>query len=103
VNAAATPSYSLGVNAKSLSLKPGAGGSVIVSATPINGFKGTISYSASGVPTGVDIAFLGTGGVNQDYFIVYVPAGTATGTFTITLKGTSGSASATTTLSLVIP
>jgi hypothetical protein len=84
-------------------LKPGAGNSVVVSATPVNGFNGTVSYSATGVPTGVDIAFLGTGGVNQDYFVVYVPAGTATGTFPITIKGTSGSASASTTVSLVIP
>ncbi len=95
-------SFTLTLAASSLSLAPGAGGSVVLSAKPVNGFNGTVTFSASGVPSGVDIAFLGTGGANQDYFIVYVPAGTAAGTFTITLKGTSGATTASTALTLVI-
>jgi hypothetical protein len=99
----AAPSFTLSLAASSLSLAPGAGGSVVVTTKPGNGFNGTVTFSASGVPTGVNIAFLGTGGVNQVYFVVYVPPGTAKGTFTITLKGTSGSTSASTTMTLVIP
>ena len=102
VSAATPQSFTIAVNPSSLSLAPGAGGYVTVSATLVKGFTGTVTYSASGVPTGVNIGFLPTGGANQSYFIVYVPAGTATGTVTITLKGTSGTASATTTVSLVI-
>ncbi len=102
VNAAATASFTLSLAAPSLTLAPGAGGSVVVTAKPVGTFSGTVTYSASGYPSTVSIGFLATGGVNQDYFIVYVPAGTAAGTYTVTIKGTSGSASATTTLSLVI-
>jgi hypothetical protein len=100
VNAAA--SFTLSLAATSLTLAPGAGGSVVVTAKPVGTFSGTVTFSETGVPTGVNMAFLSTGGVNQDYFIVYVPTGTAAGTYTVTLKGTSGSASATTTLKLVI-
>jgi hypothetical protein len=96
-------SFTLTLATSSLNLAPGAGGSVVVTAKPLDGFNGTVTFSASGVPAGVDIAFLGTGGVNQDYFIVYVTPGTASGTFTITLKGTSGESSASTTVTLVIP
>ena len=103
VSASATPSFSIAVNSPSLSLMPGTGGSVVVSATPVKGFNGAVTYSASGVPAGVDIGFLPTGGVNQNYFVVYVLPGTAAGTSAITLKGTSGTTSATTTVSLVIP
>jgi hypothetical protein len=98
----AGPSFTLALSAATLSLAPGSGGSVSVTAKPLNGFSGTVNFSASGVPAGVDIAFLSTGGVNQDYFIVYVPAGTAAGTFTITLKGTSAATSASATVTLVI-
>jgi hypothetical protein len=99
----AAPSFTLSLAASSLNLAPGAGGSVVVTAKPVNGFTGTVTFSASGVPSGVDIGFLGTGGVNQDYFIVYVPTGTATGTFTLTLTGASGKISASTPVTLVIP
>jgi hypothetical protein len=95
-------SFKLTLAASSLSLAPGAGSNVVVTATPVNGFNGAVSFSASGVPAGVNSAFYATGGANQQYFIVYVPPGVAAGTFTITLKGTSGSTSATATLTLVI-
>ncbi len=97
------PSFTLALAASSLTLAPGAGGNVVVTAKPVSGFAGTITFSASGAPSGVSIAFLGTGVVNQDYLIAYVPLGTATGTFNITLTGTSGTTSASTTLKLVIP
>ena len=96
-------SFTLTLAASSLSLTPGTGGSVVVTAKPANGFNGIVTFSASGVPAGVNSAFYGTGGVNQQYFIVYVPPGTTTGTSTITLKGTSGAASASATVTLVIP
>jgi hypothetical protein len=100
VNAAA--SFKLTLAASSLTLAPGNGGSVIVTATPSGGFNGAVSFSASGVPAAVSSAFFATGGANQQYFIVYVPPGTAAGTYTVTIKGTSGPASATASLTLVI-
>jgi hypothetical protein len=95
-------SFKLTLAASSLTLAPGNGASVIVTATPSNGFNGAVSFSASGVPAGINSAYYSTGGVNQQYFIVYVPPGTAAGTYTVTLKGSSGSTSATAALSLVI-
>jgi hypothetical protein len=96
------PSFTLSLAATSLTLAPGAGSSVIVTAKPVGSFTGTVTFSETGVPTGVNNGFLGTGGTNQDYFIVYVPAGTAAGTYTVTIKGTSGTTSATATLTLII-
>ena len=98
----AGPSFTLSLSAPSLSLARGTGSYVILTAKPVNGFSGTVTFSETGVPSGVNNALVGTGGVNQDYFVVYVPTGATTGTFTVTLKGTSGTASATTTMTLVI-
>jgi hypothetical protein len=95
-------SFTLSLAAPSLTLTRGTGGSVIVTAKPVGSFSGTVTFSETGVPTNVNNGFLGTGGTNQAYFIVYPPAGVAAGTYTVTIKGTSGSASATATLTLIL-
>ena len=98
----AAPSFTLSLTAPTLTLARGTGGSVGLSAVPTAGFTGSVAFSETGVPVGVNNGFLATGGTNSDYFIVYVPPGAATGTFPVTLKGTSGAVSATVVLTLVI-
>ena len=100
--AVATPGFTLSLSAPTLTLARGTGGSVIVSTTPVNGFSGAVTFTQTGIPTTVNNTFLATGGVNQDYLVVYVGTGVTPGTYAVTLKGTSGTTSATVSLSLVI-
>src|SRR5260370_330550 len=74
------PNYSLSALPNSLTVTQGASGTSAVTITPQNGFTGSVSLSASGLPTGVTASFN--------------PAST-TGTSTLTL--TAGSAGTTAT------
>ena len=96
-------SFTLAMGSPTLSLAAGTGGTDTVSVQPANGFAGTVSFSVAGIPPGVDTAFLPATSTSGTTFVVYVPSGTAGGTFPITITGTSGSVSASTTLSLAIP
>jgi uncharacterized membrane protein len=102
ISASATPGFSLGLNPAKLSLTHGGstGATVAITLTPTNGFNGSVSYSLSGAPTNLDDAFL-TNGSNET-LVLYAPASTAPGSYTITVVGKSGSATATAPLALTV-
>jgi hypothetical protein len=62
----------------------------------VNGFSGVVVLNVSGLPSGATSGFL------CDTLLVSVPAGTATGTYPLTITGISGTKTATTTVSLVV-
>jgi hypothetical protein len=96
VAAPKAPAFTLSAAANPLTLQQNAGGTDNVSVTPLNGFSGNVSFAVSGAPAGVGTGFSG------NLLIVYPPMSTPTGTYPLTVKGTSGSTSASTTVSLVI-
>jgi uncharacterized membrane protein len=96
ISAAKTPGFTLTAAANPLTLQQNAGGSDNISITPLNGFSGNVSLAVSGAPSGVGTAFSGT------LLIVFPPSSTPTGTYPLTITGTSGSTTATTTVSLVV-
>ena len=90
----------------SLSVQAPAGGTgtagIVI--TPINGFSGTVTLSASGLPAGVTVSFnpnpaTPAGGSTLN---VSVPAAVAPGTYTGSLRGVSGSLDHGAVLTLVV-
>jgi hypothetical protein len=70
----------------------------------VNGFNGTVTFSASGLPTGATAAFNPTSVASLGTSTLTITTGssTASGTYTVTVTGTSGSRVHSTTVTLVI-
>jgi N-acetylneuraminic acid mutarotase len=86
----------------SLSIVQGASGTTTVTVTDVNGFTGSVTLAASGLPSGVTAAF-GTNPTTGSSVLTLTASSTAaTGTATVTITGTSGALTATTTILIVI-
>src|SRR4029077_599580 len=80
----------------------GANGSSTISVVSLNGFTGSVSLSASGLPSGVTAALSATPATISST-LTLTASGTATGgTATVTITGTSGNLTHTTSLSLTV-
>ncbi len=98
----ATPGFTLSDLPGSLSIVQGASGTSTVTVTDVNGFTGSVTLAASGLPSGVTAAF-GTNPTTGSSVLTLTASSTATiGTATVTITGTSGSLTATTTLALTV-
>jgi len=98
------PNFSLSFASTALGLPRGSTAAAAVTITPQNGFNSSVTLSASGLPSGVTVAFgaPGTTGASQATFTA---SSTATvGSFAVTVHGVSGalSSSATFTLTVVL-
>jgi subtilase family serine protease len=108
VNALAPPnaaSFTLAASPKGVVIAPGATGHTTITATPSGGFDSSISLSASGQPTGVTVLFKPSsiaGGSGTATMGVKVGASVKAGTYKITVTGTGGSVTATTTVTLKV-
>jgi len=100
---AATPSFTLSDSPSSLTItQGGAGGTSTITVNDVNGFSGSVTLAASGLPSGVTAAF-GTNPTTGTSVLTLTASATATtGTATVTITGTSGSLVATTTLALTV-
>ncbi|MFE5297027.1 M4 family metallopeptidase [Streptomyces sp. NPDC056632] len=98
-----TPDFSLALNPASGSVQPGASVTSTVNTSTTGGSAQTVQLSASGAPSGVTVSFSPssvTSG-NSSTMTVQVAAGTANGTYPITVTGT-GSATHTVTYQLSV-
>jgi parallel beta-helix repeat protein len=70
----------------------------------VNGFSGTVTFSASGLPTGATANFVPTSvnSAGSSTMTVTTTITTAPGTYTVTVTGTSGSLAHSTTVTLII-
>ena len=100
VNAA--PDFSLSASPNSVSITQGASGTDTVTVSPVNGFSGSVSLSASGLPSGVTASFSPTSTQTTGTLTLTATSSATTGTATVTVTGTSGSLSHTTTISLTV-
>jgi len=100
---AATPSFTLSDSPSSLTItQGGAAGTSTITVTDVNGFTGSVTLAASGLPSGVTAAF-GTNPTSGTSTLTLTASATAaTGTATVTITGTSGSLVAKTTLALTV-
>jgi hypothetical protein len=100
---AAAPNFSLSASPTSLSVAQSTtSGSSTITVTPSGGFTGSVTLSASGLPSGVTVNF-GTNPATSTSSVSFTASSTATtGTSTVTITGTSGSLTHTTTISLTV-
>jgi subtilase family serine protease len=88
---APAPDFSLSASPTSITITQGASGSSSVTITPANGFAGSVSLSASGLPSGVSASFNPNPTTTTSLLTLNATASATTGTFTLTITSTSGS------------
>jgi hypothetical protein len=101
-NTTTTPSFTLSRSASSLSVTQGSSATDTISVTPENGFTGSVTFTASGLPNGVTASFSPTASTSSSVLTLTASSAAATGSSTVTITGTSGSTTASTTISLTV-
>jgi chitinase len=95
-------SFTLSDSPSSLSIAQGAAGTSTISVRPANGFSGSVTLAASGLPSGVTASF-GTNPTTGTSLLTLTASSSATaGSSTVTITGTSGSLSASTSIALTV-
>jgi subtilase family serine protease len=94
--------YTLSASPSSLSVAQSAKGTSTITVTPLNGFNGSVSLSATGLPSGVTAGFNPSSTTGTSTLTLTTSSTATLGTFTITITGKSGALSHTTTFSLTV-
>ena len=102
VNPAPAPDFTLSASPANLSLIQGASGSSSITLTPQNGFNGSVTLSASGLPNGVTASFSPNPTTSGSTLTLTAGSSATTGTASVTITGVSGSLSHSTPLSLTV-
>ncbi len=99
-----TPSFTISASPTSLSVLQGNSGNSTITTAVSGGFNSAVALTASGMPTGVTVAFSPNSitGAGSSTATFTVASTTATGTYSITITGTSGTLTETTTVSLTV-
>ena len=95
-------SFTLSATPNSMSFVQGSSNSATIGVTPQNGFSGSVSLSASGLPAGVTASFNPSSTTSTSIATFTASASAATETFTATIKGVSGNLTNSTTVSLTV-
>jgi hypothetical protein len=102
VSAKPTPSFTLAPSAPAVSIAEGLSANNTITVTDLNGFTGSVTLVASGLPSGVTATFA-TNPTTATSVLTLAASSTATvGTATVTVTGTSGSLTASTTITLTV-
>ena len=98
------PGFTLFVSPVSVSVPQGGSGANTISVTDAGGFTGTVTLAATGLPSGVSASFApgSAAGTQVLTLTASTSAPITSGAVTVTITGTSGSLSATTTIDLSI-
>ena len=106
VTAASTGTFTISVSPTSGYLLQGQSGYAVVTTKVSGGFDSAITFSATGVPTGVTYSFtpasIGAPGSGSTDFNLTVARNAPTGTYPITITGTGGGVTKSTTLTFEI-
>ena len=94
--------YMLSAAPGTLSVLQGASGTSTVTITPANGFNGSVTFAASGLPSGVSAVFTPNPGTSTTMLTLTASATAAVGTATVTITGASGSSIQSATLQLTV-
>jgi hypothetical protein len=96
------PSFTLSASPSALSVAQGNQGFSTITVSPLNGFNGSVSLSASGLPSGVTTSFNPASTTGNSSLQLSASVAAVTGTFNVTVTGTSGALSASTTIPLTV-
>jgi hypothetical protein len=97
-----TPDFSLSASPNSLTVGQGNSGTSTITVVQYNGFSGSVTLSASGLPSGVTAGFNPNPTTSTSTLTLTAGANATPGTVTVTITGVSGSLTHTTTLSLTV-
>jgi glucuronoarabinoxylan endo-1,4-beta-xylanase len=97
-----TPSFTLAPSASTLAVTQGSSATDTVSVTDVNGFTGSVTFTASGLPSGVTASFSPTSSTSSSVVTFAASSTATTGNSTVTIKGTSGSTTASTAIALTV-
>ena len=101
VQAATTGDFSLSATPSSQNVKRGAKGAYTVNIARTGGFAGAVTFTVSGLPAGTTASF-NPNPADSSTLTVTVGAGTATGSYVLTITGTSGTLTHSATVRLVV-
>jgi subtilase family serine protease len=105
INALAPPAaagFQLSASPASLFINPGASRTTIVTVKDVGGFTGSVNLSVTGLPSGVTASF-GTNPSSESSALTLTVSSTAIrGSYLLTISGTSGAVTATTSLALQV-
>lgn len=96
------PDYSLTATPNKLVVPPGTSGTSTIAVVPSNGFAGSVTLAASGLPSGVTASFSPNPTTANSTLTLTASASAAAGSKVITITGTSGSLSHSTTVTVTI-
>ena len=98
------PSFSLAPVLGTLSVTQGSNSTDTITVTPANGFTGSVTLGASGLPSGVTAAFSPNPATTDSSVLTLTASSTATtgGPVTVTITGTSGTLTETSTVALTV-
>src|SRR2546426_14216 len=96
------PTFSLSTSPSSLTVVQGTTGTSTITITPFNGFNGSVSLSASGLPSSVTASFNPSSTASSSTLTLTASSTATTGTFTLTVTGSSGNLTKTTTIFLTV-
>jgi hypothetical protein len=97
-----SPNFNLTALPNTVTITQGNSGTSTITVVPVNGFSGSVTLSASGLPSGVTAGFAPNPTTSTSTLTLTASATAATGTVTVTITGTSGALTNTTTLSLTV-
>src|SRR6266436_4732102 len=102
VNAAGQQNFSLSASPSSVTITQGTSGTSTITVNPQSGFGGSVSLSASGLPSGVTPSFNPSSTTSTSTLTLTASSTASTGSFTVTITGTSGGLTHTTTIALTV-
>jgi len=105
VSSTGTANFSLSASPTSLTVNQGSSGTSTITITRLNGFAGAVSFTASGLPSGVTASFnpATTTTTGTSSVLTLAASSTATaGTATVTVTGTSGALTHTVAIALTV-
>jgi hypothetical protein len=91
-----TATFTLTPAPATLALRQNQGGSDVITVTDVGGFTGAVTLGVAGLPTGTTATFIG------DTLTFFVGTATAIGNHAVTVTGTSGVMTASTTITLAV-
>jgi uncharacterized membrane protein len=97
-----TPDFSLSPSPSTQLVVQGNGTSYNLTINPLNGFSGSVNFSIAGLPTGASGSFTPNPGTLSSSLAVQTASNTPAGSYTLTITGTSGTLTRTTTVTLVV-
>jgi len=96
------PSFTLGASPASLTVAQSASGKSTITVTGQNGFAGSVTLAATDLPSGVTTAFATNPTTGTSVLMLTASSTAAVGSATVTIKGTSGILTASTSIALTI-